>query len=91
MVELINTMTGTRMLVAEDREAEYLAAGHRPAREKKEAAPTGGGNSADLPKTTATEEKKPAAKTAAGTAAKSTGAAAKKTSAAPKRKTAAKK
>lgn len=29
MVEFINNLTGTRMLVAEDREAEYLAAGHR--------------------------------------------------------------
>lgn len=29
MKEFINSLTGTRMLVADDREAEYKAAGHR--------------------------------------------------------------
>ena len=33
MKEFINGLTGTRMLVADDREAEYLAAGHRLAAE----------------------------------------------------------
>ena len=28
MVEFINSLTGTRMFVADGREAEYLAAGH---------------------------------------------------------------
>lgn len=31
MKEFINSLTGTRMLVADDRAEEYLAAGHRPA------------------------------------------------------------
>ena len=31
MREFINRLTGTRMAVADEREAEYLAAGHRPA------------------------------------------------------------
>ena len=32
MKEFINGLTGTRMLVADDREKEYLDAGHKPVR-----------------------------------------------------------
>lgn len=31
MIKLINKLTGTEMWVANDRAAEYLAAGHKPA------------------------------------------------------------
>ena len=31
MIKLINKLTGTEMWVADDRAAEYLAAGHKPA------------------------------------------------------------
>lgn len=48
MIKLINSTTGTEMWVANDRVAEYLARGHKPAVEVPPAPP--------LPK------KKPAAK-----------------------------
>ncbi len=35
MKEFINSLTGTWMMVADEREAEYLAAGHRPAASEK--------------------------------------------------------
>lgn len=53
MIKLINAVTGTVMYVAENRVAEYLAEGHRPAVEVPPAPP--------LPK------KKPAAKKKAPT------------------------
>ena len=31
MIEFINSITGGKMLVAEDRVEEYIAAGHKPA------------------------------------------------------------
>ena len=37
MKEFIHSLTGTRMLVDDDREAEYLAAGHRLAKADKAA------------------------------------------------------
>ena len=34
MKEFIHSLTGTRTTVADDREAEYLAAGHKPVKSK---------------------------------------------------------
>lgn len=46
MKAFINSLTGTRMLVADAREAEYLAAGHRRAEpDAPEAPPLPGGDS----------------------------------------------
>lgn len=39
MILLINKITGTEMWVADDRAAEYLAAGHKPAVEVPPAPP----------------------------------------------------
>lgn len=91
MKEFINSLTGTRMFVADDREAEYKAAGHRPV------APAGqeaghDDSPAELSKTKPGEEKTPDAEPAAGSepaAAQST--AAKNSTAVSKRKATAKK
>ena len=40
MIEFINSLTGTRMFVVPEREAEYLAAGHT--RVADQALPSGG-------------------------------------------------
>lgn len=55
MKEFINSLTGTRMLVADGRAEEYLAAGHRPAG-ADQAAKSGRQESAPPP-----AEEKPAA------------------------------
>ena len=39
MIKLINKLTGTEMWVADERVAEYLAAGHKPAVEVPPAPP----------------------------------------------------
>lgn len=67
MVEFINSLTGTRMAVAPEREAEYLAAGHTRVADAP-AEPPGGDAPAEHPaaQTTAGPSKAqaPAAKTA---------------------------
>lgn len=101
MKVFINSLTGTRMLVADAREAEYLAAGHRRAEpDAPEAPPPTGGDS----QAKEAEQKAPSGESAAAEAegtsnaggettkpARSTRPAAKKSTAAQKRKTAARK
>lgn len=41
MVEFTNSLTGTRMLVSDSREAEYLAAGHTRVTDKTSEPPSG--------------------------------------------------
>lgn len=93
MVEMVNSLTGTRMFVAPEREAEYLAAGHHlaPMPQSSAAADTGAGPlAAEAPggqtsgKAAAANTAKPAAKSAAktaGTAAKNRSTAKSKTAA----------
>lgn len=66
MVEFINSLTGTRMAVAPEREAEYLAAGHTRVTDKPAAQP---GGDAPAEQTAAAQPKAqaPAAKPAAKT------------------------
>lgn len=84
MVEMINALTGTKMCVAPEREAEYLAAGHRLAAEPapQPAADAGNADAGSKPE--------PAAKPAAP-GAKTSRAAPKSQASAAKRKPAAKK
>lgn len=95
MKEFINGLTGTRMLVTDEREAEYLAAGHKPVKAKAQEtavppAHTGGQTTGSEETSGAAEGAKPAAP-AAGAAAKTQPAAQKKASTTQKRKPAAKK
>lgn len=91
MKEFINSLTGTRMLVADDREEEYRAAGHRLVVTDEQA------DGPDDPpeehtETKSGEEKAPNAEPAASSEpAAAQSPAAKKRTAAPKRKAAAKK
>ncbi len=65
MIEMINALTGTRMCVAPERKAEYLAAGHRlaakpepePADNSGKAAPDAGKNSPAATKRKTTAKK----------------------------------
>ena len=66
MVEFINSLTGTRMAVAPEREAEYLAAGHTRVADAP-AAPPGGDAPAEQTAAALPKEQAPAAKTAAKT------------------------
>lgn len=102
MKEFINCLTGTKMLVADEREQEYLAAGHRPVRlpEKFPAVPPeaeeSGNQAAEQAASAATppaEESgaEGAEKAAPAKAAKPAHSAAKKPAAAQRQKPAAKK
>ncbi len=95
MKEFINGLTGTRMLVADDREKEYLAAGHKPvkAKEQETAAPpvNTGSQTTGSEETSAVAEGAKTAVPAASKAAKTQPAAQKKASTSQKRKPAAKK
>lgn len=95
MVEFINSLTGTRMAVAPEREAEYLAAGHHlaPKPQDSAAAEAGAGpQAADSPggQTAGNASAESTSKPATQSAAKTAGTAAKNRSAA-KSKTAARK
>ncbi len=89
MKEFINSLTGTRMFVADGREEEYKKAGHRPADipEPEPPAPDAGSapeaSETDTGAAQAAEEEKPETEPAAPAPTKSV--------AAPKRKAAAKK
>lgn len=85
MIEFENALTHTRMYVAPEREAEYLAAGHIRVRDKPAAQP-GGDAPAEQPGAVPARTQTPAAKPAA----KAPRTAAKKKPAA-KRSTPAKK
>lgn len=88
MKEFINWLTGTRMLVADDREAEYLAAGHRLAAEPApEPAPQ---PAADAGNVDTDCKPEPAVKPAAAST-KATRASAKSQASAAKRKPSSKK
>lgn len=90
---MVNSLTGTRMFVAPEREAEYLAAGHHrvPKPQDGAASEAGAGPQAaealggqTAGKAAAANSTKPAAKSAAktaGTAAKNRSAAKSKTAA----------
>lgn len=98
MKEFVNCLTGTKMLVADEREQEYLAAGHRPLRlpEKSPAVPPAAeesGNQAASAATPPAEEsgEEGAEKAAPAKAAKPAHSAAKKPAAAQRQKPAAKK
>lgn len=86
MIEMINAMTGTKMCVAPEREAEYLAAGHRlvaePAPKLQPAADAEGADTGSKPE----PEAKPAA-----ASTKATRASAKSQASAAKRKPSSKK
>ena len=95
MKEFINCLTGTKMLVADEREQEYLAAGHRPLRlpEKSPAVPPEAEESGNQAASAATPpaEESGAEKAAPAKAAKPAHSAAKKPAAAQRQKPAAKK
>lgn len=95
MKEFINGLTGTRMLVADDREKEYLAAGHKlvSVKEQENDAPHAhtGGQTTESEETSGAAEGAKQAAPAAGAAAKTQTAAQKKASTTQKRKPAAKK
>lgn len=95
MKEFINGLTGTRMLVADDRESEYLAAGHKPVKAKAQetAAPPAhtSGQATGAEETSGVAEGAKMAAPAASKAAKTQPAAQKKSSTTQKRKPAAKK
>ncbi len=55
MIKLINKITGTEMWVADERAAEYLAAGHKPAVEVPPAPPLP--KKKTVPKKTTTKKK----------------------------------
>lgn len=95
MKEFINSLTGTRMMVADDREAEYLAAGHKPARGKAQEttvppAPADGQKAGSEETSGAAEKAKPEPSAARKTS-ETKPAAQKKTAATGKQKPAAKK
>lgn len=95
MKEFINGLTGTRMLVADDREEEYLAAGHKPVRgqtQESDVPPVHtDGQTAGFEETSGVAEGTKMAVPAASKATKTQPAAQKKASTAQKRKPAAKK
>ena len=95
MKEFINGLTGTRMLVADDREKEYLAAGHKlvSVKEQENDAPHAhtGGQTTESEETSGAAEGAKQAAPAAGAATKTQPAAQKKASTTQKRKPAAKK
>lgn len=62
MVEFINSLTGTRMAVAPEREAEYLAAGHTRVADAP-AEPPGGDAPAEQTAAAPPKAQAPAAKT----------------------------
>ena len=66
MVEFINSLTGTRMAVAPEREAEYLAAGHTRVADAP-AEPPGGDAPAEQTAAAPPKAQAPAAKPAAKT------------------------
>lgn len=66
MVEFINSLTGTRMFVAPEREAEYLAAGHSRVADAP-AEPPGGDATAEQTAAAPPKAQAPAAKPAAKT------------------------
>ena len=66
MVEFINSLTGTRMAVAPEREAEYLAAGHSRVADAP-AEPPGGDAPAEQTAAAPPKAQAPAAKPAAKT------------------------
>ena len=80
MKEFINGLTGTRMLVADDREAEYLAAGHTRVADKT-AEPPGGDTLAKQPAAPAIAEPPQAQAHGAKSETKTSRPAAKKPSA----------
>lgn len=83
MKEFINCLTGTKMLVADEREQEYLAAGHRPVRLPEK--------SPDVPPEAEESGNLEVEKAAPAKAAKPAHSAAKKPAAAQRQKPAAKK
>lgn len=89
MVEFINGLTGTRMAVAPEREAEYLAAGHTRVADKT-AEPPGGSIPSEPPAEQTVADPPKAQAPAAKSATKTSRSAAKKKPAA-KRSTTAKK
>lgn len=88
MIEMINALTGTKMCIAPEREAEYLAAGHRLAAEPSpEPAPQ---PAADAGNVDTDCKPEPAVKPAAAST-KATRASAKSQASAAKRKPSSKK
>ncbi len=88
MIEFINSLTGTRMFVVPEREAEYLAAGHTRVADAP-AEPPGGDTPAEHPAAQTVAEPPKAQAPAAKPATKPSRPAAKKPAA--KRSTPAKK
>ena len=77
MVEFINSLTGTRMAVAPEREAEYLAAGHTRVADAP-AEPPGGDAPAEHPAAQTTAGPSTAQASAAKSAPKTSRPASKK-------------
>ena len=85
MKEFVNSLTGTKMMVSDEREAEYLAAGHQripPKKEETVALPAAGDRAVAQQEKTADT---------GSTTSKADGLAVKKSNAPSKRKPAAKK
>ena len=90
MKEFINSLTGTRMVVSDEREKEYLDAGHQPVAPEAQAAPPAPAASLPVSYSPLTAGSPAGAESGGGENREAEPPPPKKSAAAPRRKTAQK-